>query len=83
MNVPIGCGGVAVFPDDIIVGDVEGVVVIPRHLAIEVAADAAEQEQLEGFLTTLIREGSSLPGTYPPNDATKSAYEKWKQNGKQ
>jgi len=83
MNVPIGCGGVAVFPDDIIVGDVEGVVVIPRHLAIEVAADAAEQEQLEGFLTTLIREGSSLPGTYPPNDATKAAYEKWKQNGKQ
>jgi regulator of RNase E activity RraA len=82
MNVPIGCGGVAVFPDDIIVGDVEGVVVIPRHLAIEVAADAAEQEQLEGFLTTLIREGSSLPGTYPPNDATKAAYEKWKQNGK-
>jgi len=83
MDVPIGCGGVAVFPNDIIVGDVEGIVVIPRHLAGEVAADAAEQEQLERYLTTLIREGSSLPGTYPPNDETKAAYEKWKQRPNQ
>ena len=82
MNVPIGCGGVAVFPDDIIVGDVEGVVVIPRHLAVEVAADAAEQEQLEDFITMLIQEGSPLRGTYPPDDATKAAYEEWKQKAK-
>ena len=82
MNVPIGCGGVAVFPDDIIVGDVDGVVVIPRHLAVEVAAYAAEQEQLEDFITKLIQEGSPLRGTYPPDDATKAAYEEWKQKAK-
>ena len=82
MNVPIGCGGVAVFPDDIIVGDVDGVVVIPRHLAVEVAAYAAEQEQLEDFITKLIQEGSPLRGTYPPDDATKAAYEAWKQKAK-
>lgn len=82
INVPIGCGGVAVFPDDIIVGDVEGVVVIPRHLAIEVAADAAEQEQLEEFIMTLIQEGSPLRGTYPPDDQTKGAYDAWKQKAK-
>ena len=82
MNLPIGCGGVAVFPGDIIVGDVDGVVVIPRHLADEIAADAAEQEHLEDFIMTLIQDGAPLRGTYPPNDATKAAYEAWKQKAK-
>jgi regulator of RNase E activity RraA len=82
MNLPIGCGGVAVFPGDIIVGDVDGVVVIPRHLADEIAADAAEQEHLEDFIITLIQDGAPLRGTYPPNDATKAAYEEWKQKAK-
>lgn len=82
MNVPIGCGGVAVFPGDVIVGDSDGVVVIPQHLVVEVASDAAEQEQLEDFITTLIQEGSSLRGTYPPDEATKAAYKAWKQKSK-
>ena len=79
INVPIGCGGVAVFPGDVIVGDADGVVVIPREMTADVAQAAAEQEQLEEFLTERIREGAALPGTYPPNDATKAAYEAWKK----
>ena len=79
INVPIGCGGVAVFPGDVIVGDADGIVVIPREMAADVAKAAAEQELQEEFLTERIREGAPLPGTYPPNDATKAAYEAWKK----
>jgi len=82
LNVPIGCGGVAVYPGDVIVGDVEGVVVIPKHLVDEVAADAAEQEKLEVFLLERVQNGAALPGTYPPNAETRAAYETWrKQRG--
>ena len=73
-QVPIGCGGVPVFPGDVLIGDAEGVVVVPRHLAAEVAADALEQERLEDFLLTLVRNGAALPGTYPPNAETLAAY---------
>ena len=73
------CRGIS---GDIIVGDVDGVVVIPRHLADEIAADAAEQEHLGDFIITLIQDGAPLRGTYPPDDATKAAYEAWKQKAK-
>jgi regulator of RNase E activity RraA len=79
LNVPIGCGGVAVYPGDIIVGDEEGVVVIPGHLADEVAVDAVEQEALEAFVLERIEGGAALPGTYPPNAETKAAYERWRK----
>jgi len=79
MNVPIACGGVAVYPGDILVGDADGVVVIPRHLAAEVAKDAAEQERMEEFVVGEIRQGRPLPGTYPPNAETRARYEVWKQ----
>jgi regulator of RNase E activity RraA len=75
---PIGCGGVAVFPGDIIVGDCDGVVVLPAALADEVAAEAAAQEHMEAFLLTRIEAGASLRGTYPPDEATRAAYEAWK-----
>jgi regulator of RNase E activity RraA len=82
LNVPIGCGGVAVYPGDIIVGDDEGVAVIPRHLADEVARDAAEQEKMEAFILERIENGAKLPGTYPPNEQTRADYEVWrKQKG--
>ncbi len=74
-NVPIGCGGVAVYPGDIIVGDLDGVVVIPFTMVDEVARDAAEQEELEEFLLQRIVDGAALPGTYPPNEATRAAFE--------
>jgi regulator of RNase E activity RraA len=83
INVPIGCGGVAVYPGDIVVGDRDGVVVIPCTLADEVAADAAEQEGLEAFVLNRIAAGAALPGTYPPNEATRAAYEEWRRSERQ
>jgi regulator of RNase E activity RraA len=74
MQVPIGCAGAPVFPRDILVGDEEGVVVIPRHLAAQVAQPAAEQEELERFILSRIRAGAALPGTYPPDDSTLTAF---------
>jgi len=67
-----------VFPGDIIVGDEEGVVVVPRYLAAEVARPAAEQEELERFVLEKIKDGAALPGTYPPNERTLAEYEAWK-----
>lgn len=78
INVPIGCAGVAVFPGDILVGDEEGVIVIPRHLAAEIAKPAADQEHLETFILEKVQGGAQLPGTYPPNEATLAEYEAWK-----
>ena len=77
-NVPIGCGGVAVYPGDVIVGDRDGVAVIPSAMADEVARDATEQEELENFLLQCVRDGAALPGTYPPNAATRAAFERWR-----
>ena len=79
LNVPIGCGGVAVYPGDVIVGDDEGVVVIPQHLADEVARDGAEQEKMEVFILERVRGGAALPGTYPPNAETRAAYAEWRK----
>ncbi|MFZ2736907.1 MAG: ribonuclease activity regulator RraA [Burkholderiaceae bacterium] len=79
LNVPIGCGGVAVYPGDIIVGDEEGVAVIPQHLVDEVARDAAEQEVMEMFLLERVQAGAILRGTYPPNAETKAAFAVWCQ----
>ena len=78
IQVPIACGGVAVFPGDIIVGDSEGVVVIPAHLADDVADAAAAQEQKEQFILERIEDGASLVGNYPPNAETLAEYEQWK-----
>jgi regulator of RNase E activity RraA len=79
IDVPIACAGVAVFPRDILVGDEEGVVVIPRHLAAEIARPAADQEELERFIMERVEQGAPLPGTYPPNDETRAAFEEWKR----
>jgi regulator of RNase E activity RraA len=59
-------------------GDEEGVVVIPRHLAAEIAKPAADQEHLEQFILEKVQNGAALPGTYPPNDATLAEYAAWK-----
>jgi len=71
----IGCGGVAVLPGDVIVGDADGVVVVPASIADEVAADAAAQEAMEEFIQRRIAGGAKLRGTYPPNEETRAAYE--------
>lgn len=79
IDVPVACAGVPVYPRDILVGDEEGVVVIPRHLAAEIAGPAAEQEAFEAFILQKIQNGAPLPGTYPANDATRAEYEEWKK----
>jgi len=75
-NQPIGCGGVAIFPDDIIVADADGAVVIPAALAEEIAALAAEQERLEECIMDEVEKGLPLPGLYPPNAETRARFER-------
>jgi len=77
INVPIGCGGVAVYPGDIVVGDADGVVIIPRELAADVAADAVEMEKFERFVMQEIQRGQSVIGTYPPSAEARARYEEW------
>jgi regulator of RNase E activity RraA len=72
---PIGCGGVAVFPGDVIVADGDGAVCIPQALAAEVAKLAVEQEAFEAWAADEVGKGAALPGLYPPNEATKARYE--------
>ena len=74
---PIGCGGVAVFPNDIVVADADGAVLIPAALLAEVMTEAVEQERLEGWIMTQVAAGVPLPGLYPPNAETKARYEDW------
>ena len=76
---PIGCGGVAVFPDDLIVVDDDGAVVIPAALLAEVVAEAVEQERLESWIMGEVAKDVPLPGLYPPNAETKARYEASKQ----
>jgi regulator of RNase E activity RraA len=68
INVPIGCGDAPVWPGDVIVGDGEGVVVIPAHLADEIADEGVEMTAFEDFVTEKVREGRSILGLYPPTD---------------
>lgn len=74
---PIGCGGVAVFPDDVIMVDDDGAVVIPQKLLGDVAAAAAEQERMEEWIMTQVNAGASLPGLYPPNADNIARYKEW------
>lgn len=70
LNVPIGCAGVPVYPGDVLVGDADGVVCIPRHLAEEVAEEALEMEEMERLILRRIKVGLPLRGTYPPDNET-------------
>ncbi len=79
IQVPVACGDVAVCPGDIIVGDEEGVVVVPAQLADEVAQTAAEMEEKEVFITEKIQAGASIIGVYPPDEKTLAEYEEWKR----
>jgi regulator of RNase E activity RraA len=78
LNAPIGCGGVPVYPGDIMVGDDDGVVCIPAHLAHEVARDGVEQERFEDFVLEEVAKGASIIGLYPPTaPATRARFEAW------
>jgi regulator of RNase E activity RraA len=71
----ISCGGVAVFPDDVIVVDEDGAVLIPKALLEEIVVIAAEQERLENWIMRQVQDGATLPGLYPPNAENKARYE--------
>ena len=72
---PIGCGGVAVFPDDVVVVDKDGAVLIPAAQLDHVLKEGPEQEEFEGWIMQEVEKGASLPGLYPPNAETKARYD--------
>ena len=79
INEPIGCGDAPVFPGDVVVGDAEGVVVIPAHLADEVATEAVEMTAFEDFVQERVLAGQSILGLYPPTDAqSRLDYAAWR-----
>jgi regulator of RNase E activity RraA len=83
INVPIGCGDAPVFPGDVIVGDADGVVVIPAHLADEIATEAVEMTAFEDFVVEKVHDGRSILGLYPPTDPkTKTDFEAWRNQHK-
>jgi regulator of RNase E activity RraA len=79
-NEPVGCGGCAIFPGDVIVADDDGAVVIPQALVDFVANEGAEHELMESWLVQEVEKGAALPGLYPPNEANKKRYEAWKKS---
>jgi regulator of RNase E activity RraA len=84
INVPIGCGDVAVFPGDVLVGDNEGVIVIPRHLADEIADETLEMTAYEDFVTEQVLNGATIIGLYPAtSDKPKADFAIWREkNGR-
>jgi regulator of RNase E activity RraA len=84
INVPIGCGDAPVWPGDVIVGDREGVVVIPAHMADEIADEAVEMTAFEDFVTEEVTKGRSIIGLYPPTqEQAKTDFATWrKANGR-
>jgi regulator of RNase E activity RraA len=81
MDVPISCGGVAVYPGDIIFGESEAVIVVPRHLAEEIAENSQEMDRRERFLFGEIESGRSIEGVYPPNEETMKRYQAARERG--
>ncbi len=71
---PIGCGGVAVFPNDIVVADQDGCVLIPQAMLDHVLAEGVEQERMEAWIVNEVNNGAALPGLYPMNAETKARY---------
>jgi len=83
INVPIGCGDAPVFPGDVIVGDAEGVVVLPAHLADELAEEAVEMTAFEDFVTEEVLKGRSILGLYPATDErTLADFAAWRKTNK-
>jgi regulator of RNase E activity RraA len=74
---PVGCGGVAVFPNDVVVIDGDGAVLIPQALLDEVVDAAVEQERLEGWIMREVQAGAPLPGLYPPSADNQARYQAW------
>ncbi|MEO6408830.1 MAG: ribonuclease activity regulator RraA, partial [Burkholderiaceae bacterium] len=78
IDVPIGCGDAPVWPGDIVVGDAEGVVVIPAGIADEIAAEATEMTAFEDFVQERVLAGRSILGLYPPDEASRADFATWR-----
>src|ERR1700704_6664818 len=79
VNVPVGCAEVLVMPGDIMVGDEERVVCIPRHVVEQIAQNGLEMEELEAWVLEKIQAGAPIAGTYPPDEPMRAEYETWKK----
>jgi regulator of RNase E activity RraA len=82
LQTPIGCGGVAVYPGDVIHGDGDNITVIPAHLAAELADACEARDDIEAYLAMRVQAGEALWGLYPPSDATRSDYRNWVEAGR-
>ena len=80
VDVPITCAGVLVMPGDVLVGDAEGVVVLPAALAEEIAGDAVDQEQREEWALERVTAGESIRGVYPLSVERTADYQRWRQS---
>ena len=78
LDVPIACGEVAVYPGDVLVGDGEGVAVVPRHIAEDVAEEAFEQTAYEDFVQEQVEQGRSIFGIYPPAPEAREEFKRWR-----
>jgi regulator of RNase E activity RraA len=78
-NVPINCGGTLVLPGDIIVGDEDGVAIVPASIVAEVVDDILYHEEREVYLRKLLAEGAPLKGTYPPSAETDQRFREWRE----
>ena len=78
IDVPIGCGDAPVWPGDIVVGDAEGVVVIPAGIADEIAAEATEMTAFEDFVQERVLAGQSILGLYPPDASSRADFASWR-----
>jgi hypothetical protein len=81
VNVPVACAGVAVYPGDIVVGDGDGITIIPRAMAQEIADACEKRDQFEAYVALRIEAGEGLYGVYPPTPQTRADYEAWKHAG--
>src|SRR3954452_11308445 len=83
VNVPIGCGDAPVFPGDVVVGDMDGVIIIPAHLADEIVDEAVEMTAFEDFVTEQVMEGRSILGLYPATEErTRTDFVAWRKANK-
>jgi regulator of RNase E activity RraA len=83
INVPIGCGDAPVFPGDVVVGDADGVIIVPAEIADEIANEAVEMTAYEDFVIERVRGGQKTLGLYPPTDeANLAAFDTWRKQNK-
>lgn len=82
VQTPVSCGGVPVFPGDIVVGDGDGVVVVPAHLAPAIAAAGIAQDDIEAYVRRRLQRGEPLPGLYPPSTQVQQDFQRWVAAGR-